>query len=63
MKFSVSKFNPLSANPKKWPNTLKQFVGVFDHSVKLVHKELKMYFVLYAYKEIRSDFEICSKKK
>ena len=35
-------FNPLSANPKKWSNTLKQFVGnltnclnVFDHFVKL----------------------------
>ena len=36
-------FNPLSANPPKWPNTLKLFVGnlptncfsVFDHFVKL----------------------------
>ena len=35
-------FNPSSANPTKWPNTLKQFVGklptnclsVFDHFVK-----------------------------
>ena len=35
--------NPLSANPKKWPNTLRKFVGklstnclsVFDHLVKL----------------------------
>ena len=35
--------NPLSANPTKWSNTLKQFVGklptnclsVFDHFVKL----------------------------
>ena len=34
-------FNPLSANPTKWSNTLKQFVGnlptncliVFDHLV------------------------------
>ena len=36
-------FNPLSANPTKWPNTLKKFVGnlptnslsVLDHFVKL----------------------------
>ena len=36
-------FNPLSANPTKWSNTLKQFAGnlptnclsVFDHFVKL----------------------------
>ena len=41
-------FNPLSANPTKWPNTLKQFVGklptnclsVFDHFVKLALKGL-----------------------
>ena len=26
-KFLISEFNPLSANPKKWSNTLKQFVG------------------------------------
>ena len=39
-------FNPLSANPTKWPNTLKQFVGkfptkclgVFGHFVKFVLK-------------------------
>ena len=39
-------FNPLSANPTKWPNTLKQFVGklptnclsVFGHFVNLVLK-------------------------
>ena len=30
--------------------------------VKLVHKGLKMDFVLYVYKEIRSDTNICSKK-
>ena len=42
------KVNPLNANPTKWSNTLKQFVGnlsticlsVFDHFVKLAHKEL-----------------------
>ena len=41
-------FNPLSANPTKWSNTLKQFVGnlstnylsVFDHFVKLALKGL-----------------------
>ena len=42
--------NPLSANPTKWPNTLKQFVGklptnclsVFDHFVKLALKALRV---------------------
>ena len=41
--------NPLSANPTKWSNTLKQFVGklptncfsVFDHFVKLALKGLR----------------------
>ena len=41
--------NPLSANPTKWSNTLKQFVGnlltnclsVFDHCVKLALKQLR----------------------
>ena len=64
-------FNPLSANPTKSSSTLKQFVGnlptnclsVFDHFVKLAYKGLKMHFVLYVYKEIRSDIEICSKRK
>ena len=45
-----SPFNPLSANPTKWSNTLKQFVGnlptnylsVFDHFVTLALKWLKM---------------------
>ena len=43
--------NPLSANPTKWPSTLKQFVGkllknflsVFGHFVNLVLKEF-IYF-------------------
>ena len=43
--------NPLSANPIKWPNTFKQFVGklptnwlsVFSHFVDLALKELKKY--------------------
>ena len=39
---SESCINPFSANPTKWSNTLKQFVGnnclsVFDHFVKLAH--------------------------
>ena len=41
--------NPLSANPTKWSNTLKQFVGnlptnclsVFDHFMNLALKGLK----------------------
>ena len=43
-------FNPLGANPTKWSNTLKQFVGnlptnclsVFDHFVGLALKGLKI---------------------
>ena len=46
--FFFSRINPLSTNPTKWSNTLKQFVGklptnylsVFDHFVKLVFKGL-----------------------
>ena len=42
-------FNPLSANPEKWPNTLKQIVGnlptnclsVFDYFMNLALKGLK----------------------
>ena len=45
----VTYFIPLSANPTKWSNTLKQFfdnlptncLSVFDHSVKLALKGLK----------------------
>ena len=44
--------NPLSANPTKWSDTLKQFVAnllmnclsVFDHFVKLVLKGLTFMF-------------------
>ena len=50
---SLFRFNPLSANPTKWSNTLKQFVGnlptnclsVFEHFVKLALKGLKMLFL------------------
>ena len=34
-------------------------LSVIDHFVKLAHTGLKMHFVLYLYKEIRSDIEIC----
>ena len=44
----LSKFNPLSVNPTKWSNTLKQFVGilptnclsVFDYFVGLALKRI-----------------------
>ena len=44
----IIRINPLSANPTKWSNTLKQFVGnlttnclsVFDYFVKLALKGL-----------------------
>ena len=47
-KINNLKINPLSANPTKWSNTLKQFVGnllticltLFDHFVKLALKGL-----------------------
>ena len=43
-------FNPVSANPTKWPNTLKQFVGnlqtnclsVFGNFVNLELKGLRV---------------------
>ena len=42
--------NPLSANPTKWSNTVKQFVGnclsVFDHFVKLALKGLSWYKIV-----------------
>ena len=48
--FSTPTVNPLSANPTKWSNTLKQFVGnlptnclsVFDHFVGLALKGLSV---------------------
>ena len=47
--FFPALISPLSANPTKWPNTLKIFVGklptnclsVFDHFVKLALKALE----------------------
>ena len=52
--FSIFFLNPLSANPTKWSNTLKQFVGnlsanclsVFDHFVGLGLKGLTVRFFL-----------------
>ena len=43
MKHDNLVFNPLSANPTKWSNTLKQFVGKFefDHFVGLALKGLR----------------------
>ena len=49
---SYEDLNPLSANPTKWSNTLKQFAGnlltncfsVFDNFVKLLLKGLIFYF-------------------
>ena len=46
----VDIFNPLSANPTKWPNTFKPFAGnlatnclsVFGHFVKLALKGLTL---------------------
>ena len=46
-------FNLLTANPKKWSNTLKQFFGnlstnrlsMFDHFVKLALKGLRNYTI------------------
>ena len=46
--------NSLSANPTKWPNSLKQFVGnlvtnclsVFDHFVELAPKRLSFFRTL-----------------
>ena len=46
-------FDPLSANPTKWSNTLKQFVGKlpanclseFDHFGELVLKWLKVQYL------------------
>ena len=54
----INKLNPLSANPRKWSNTLKQFVGnlptnclsVFDHFVILVLKGLNFFSLILIYK-------------
>ena len=48
VRYHILRFNPLSANPAKWSDTLKQFIGklptnclsVFDHFMKLMLKGL-----------------------
>ena len=50
----ASNINPLSANPTKWSNTLKQFLGKlatnclseFDHFVKLALKGLREFKII-----------------
>ena len=50
---SFDDVNPLSANPEKWSNTLKQFVGnlptnclsMFDHFMNLALKGLMMHII------------------
>ena len=57
--FPVTTVNPLSVNPKKWSNTLKQFVGklatnclsVFDHFVIFALKTLTMNIQILGSKE------------
>ena len=52
LQFILLSFNPLSANPTKWSNTLKQFFGklltnclnVFDHFVGLALKRVNIDF-------------------
>ena len=51
----LNSFDPLSANPSKWSNILKQFVGnlptnclsVFDHFAGLALKGLRLLLTLY----------------
>ena len=48
---TVKRLSPLSANPTKWSNSLKQFISnlltnclsMFDHFVKLVLKGLRVF--------------------
>ena len=55
---------PLNTNPKKWSNTLKQFVGnlptnclsVFDHFVKLALKGLTLPIDVYSARNVRKNF-------
>ena len=53
-------FNPLSANPEKWSNTLKQIVGnlpticlsVFDHFVNFALKYLRHCTIVAIFKRV-----------
>ena len=66
MRLGYAVFNPLSANPTKWPNKLKQFVGklpanclsVFDHFLKLALKGLRNLLVFTIYPMFRYN-EVC----
>ena len=63
--------NTLSANPTKWPNTLRQFVGnlptnclsVFDHFVKLALKGLRKFLYPFgASKDFPMAVKTCAKR-
>ena len=65
-------FNPLSANPTKWSNTLKQFVGnlltnclsVFDHFMKMAVKGLKLLIVeVISADQFQQDYVLSVKHK
>ena len=56
-------FNPLSANPTKWSNTLEQIVAilptnclnVFDHFVKLAVKGLRAFYHQIFHKQVEGQ--------
>ena len=60
-RLSSIEVNPLNANPTKWSNTLKQFVGnlptnclsVFDHFVNLAFKGLRRYMWLSVFELVK----------
>ena len=60
--------NPLSANPTKWSNTLKQFLGklptnclsVLNHFVKLAFKGLKIIQRMITNQLLMTSFQIMS---
>ena len=39
-------FNPLSANPTKWPNTLKQFVGKLRDFIEIMMQYIANHCVI-----------------
>ena len=72
----ISNHNPLSANPTKWSNTLKQFVGnlptnclsVFDHFVKLalngiMNDIFEVRGNIYNIKNFQSLYSSCKKNR
>ena len=64
--FRWNHFNPLSANPTKWSDTFKQFVGklptsclsVFDHFVGLALKGLSRLFSIMLYSAVFSYYRL-----